>query len=117
MLRKVAFVVAVGALAVFLALPAGASAARVKGKFVVTDANSVLGSAKAKPMGGDVQRVGLTLQHVRRADYTVYLGSFVDGNGNGAPDAGEERGPIAVPGCDLSHPSKKGHAGCVGFVT
>src|SRR4051794_20584383 len=98
MLRKVAFVVAVGALAVFLALPAGATAARVKGKFVVTDANSVLGSARAKPMGADVQRVGLTLQHVRRADYSVWVGSFVDGNGKGTPDSGELRRPTAVPG-------------------
>jgi hypothetical protein len=117
LMRKVALAGGAGLLALTFSLPAFATAARVKGKFKPAESGSVvLGSAKAKPMGGGVQRVGLTLQHVWVNDYAVYVGTFTDGNGDNKPQAAELT-VTAVPGCDLSLPSKKGHDGCVGDAT
>jgi hypothetical protein len=42
----------------------------------------------------------------------VYLGTFVDANADGVPQASEKQTPVRVKSCDLSHPTKKGHAGC-----
>jgi hypothetical protein len=112
-MRKVALILllALGALAITAV--GFASSQRVKGKFVPAESGSpVLGSAHVRPMGSGVWRTNLTLQHVWKSDYTVYVGTFVDANGDGAPQAGEKQTPVAVPTCDLSHPTKKGHAGC-----
>ncbi len=119
--RKLTLTLSAGAMALFLlfSTSAGATAARVKGKFppIPDKATAVLGSAKAKPMGDGVQRVGLTLQHVWRADYRVWINTYVDANGNGAVDPAEIQGARWVDDCDLSQPSKKGHAGCVAYLT
>ncbi len=117
--RKVAAGAFVSVVAVVAALavvaPAGATAARVKGKFIPAESGSpVLGSAHVAPQSDRTWRVGLTLQHVWRADYAVYVGSFVDANGDGVAQPDEQRAPVLVPECDLSHPTRKGHAGCVG---
>jgi hypothetical protein len=115
--RKVAIAGGAGLVALTFSLPVFATAARVKGKFKPADSGSVvLGSAKVKPLSGGVQRVGLTLQHVWVDDYAVYLGTFTDANGDGQPQAAE-LAVTAVPGCDLSMPTKKGHDGCVGDAT
>jgi len=116
-LRTAAVAGTAGLIALAMSAPAFATATRVKGKFKPADSGSVvLGAARAKPMGGGVQRVGLTLQHVWVKDYEVYAGAFTDANGDGKPQPAELQ-VSAVPGCDLSMPTPKGHDGCVGDVT
>ena len=114
MFRKVAFfgLAAMTAASLFVGT-ADARATRVKGKFKVADSGSpVLGSAKIRPMGGGVWLADLTLQHVRRSDYQLWVDVFADLNGDEQVDAGEQRGAVHFATCDLSRPTKKGHAGC-----
>jgi hypothetical protein len=101
-----------GALA--LAVPAHASMDRVRGKFVPSQSGApVLGSAKVRPLPGapNVWRTLLTLQHVRRSDYTLFIGRFTDANGDQKPQA-SELDLVPVASCDLTSPTKKGHEGC-----
>ena len=114
MFRNVALFALAGVTAAGLFVgTADARATRVKGKFKVVHSGSpVLGSAKIRPMGGDVWLADLTLQHVRRTDYQLWVDVFADLNGNEAVDAGEQRGAVHFATCDLSRPTKKGHAGC-----
>lgn len=112
-MRRVALVLVLALGALAITAVGNASSQRVKGKFIPAESGSpVLGSAHVRPMGGGVWRTNLTLQHVWKSDYKVYLGTFVDANDDGVPQASEKHAPVAVPSCDLSHPTKKGHAGC-----
>ncbi len=102
----------VGALST--AVPAHASMDRVRGKFVPEQSGApVLGSAKVRPVPGapNVWRSLLTLQHVRRTDYKLFIGRFTDTNGDGQPQA-SELDVVPVASCDLSTPTRKGHESC-----
>jgi hypothetical protein len=122
MMRKVGMMLGACALALVMAVPAGAAQARVKGKFIPAPGQdpktAVLGSAKVKPMADGTWRTGLTLQHVFRSDLKVYVGSFADTDADGVKDAGEqEYAPKLIAGCAISTPTKKGHESCVGYET
>ena len=96
--RKVALGLSAALAALALSMPANATAQRVKGKFVPTEGSApVLGGAWVRPMGNDVWRVQLVLQHVWQ-EYELYVHT--------------PAGRTLVSTCDLSQYTKKGHAHC-----
>lgn len=96
--RKIALGLNAALAALALSMPANATAQRVKGKFVPVEGSApVLGGAWARPMGNNVWRVQLVLQHVHEL-YELYLHTAT--------------GRVDVKNCDLSHFTKKGHAHC-----
>jgi hypothetical protein len=121
-MRKVGMVLGACALALVMAVPAGAAQARVKGKFIPAPGENpktaILGSAKVKPMPDGTWRTGLTLQHVFRNDLQVYVGSFADMDADGVMDPDEQVfAPKLIEDCKIETPTKKGHESCVGYET